>query len=38
MPISSRTLFHFVNTLEYLKKILNNDFYPRYCLEKIKTI
>ena len=37
MPISSRTLFHFVNTLEYLKKILNNDFHPRYCLEKIKT-
>jgi len=31
--ISSTTLFHFTRKLEYLKSILENGFYPRYCPE-----
>ena len=33
MPISSNTLFHFVQQPEHLKDILNKNFYPRYCKE-----
>lgn len=31
----SNTLFHFTPSLEFLKGILKNGFYPRYCLEDI---
>lgn len=33
MPVSSNTLFHFVNERRFLEDILNGNFYPRYCLE-----
>ena len=32
--LSSSTLFHFTNTAEKLLGILENEFYPRYCLEE----
>ena len=32
--LSSETLFHFTNSLEKLKGILRNEFYPHYSLEK----
>jgi len=31
--LSARTLFHFTTKLEYLIKILESNFRPRYCLE-----
>jgi hypothetical protein len=31
--ISSTTFFHFTSKLKYLKSILENGFYPRYCPE-----
>lgn len=34
MKLSSKSFFHFTNKLEYLKNILENGFYPRYCIEK----
>jgi hypothetical protein len=33
MSISSRTLFHFTPKIDYLKDILQNGFWPRYCRE-----
>jgi hypothetical protein len=33
MPISSRNFFHFTNCIEYLRDILENGFWPRYCKE-----
>lgn len=33
MKPKSDTLFHFTKSLEHLKSILANGFYPRYCLE-----
>lgn len=33
MEISSTTLFHFTRKYEYLKDILKNGFWPRYCIE-----
>ncbi len=34
MPVSSNTLFHFTKTLDNLFGILENDFIPKYSLEK----
>jgi len=31
----SQTLFHFTKNLEFLKDILKNGFWPRYCLEDL---
>jgi hypothetical protein len=31
----SHTLFHFTRSLEFLKDILKNGFWPRYCLEDV---
>jgi abortive phage resistance protein AbiGi (putative antitoxin) len=31
--ISANTLFHFTSSLENLASILQNDFYPKYCIE-----
>lgn len=33
MPVKSNTLFHFTTKLDYLIDILENGFWPRYCLE-----
>jgi hypothetical protein len=33
MNISAKTLFHFTPKIEYLMSILDNGFFPRYCLE-----
>lgn len=33
MNISSKTLFHFTTKFEYLKSILQDGFWPRYCRE-----
>jgi len=33
MTLSANTVFHFTNSLERLKGILTNGFYPNYCLE-----
>ncbi|WP_025822242.1 abortive infection system antitoxin AbiGi family protein [Shewanella marina] len=36
MQPKSHTLFHFTKNLEFLKDILRNGFWPRYCLEDVK--
>jgi hypothetical protein len=33
MPVSASTLFHFTDTFEKLRGILNSNFHPKYCLE-----
>ena len=33
MNLSSNSLFHFTSKFEYLKDILLNGFWPRYCIE-----
>jgi hypothetical protein len=33
MNLSANTLFHFTSKKEYLMNILDNGFFPRYCLE-----
>lgn len=35
MQPKSHTLFHFTKNLQFLKDILKNGFWPRYCLEDI---
>ena len=34
MAISSNTLFHFTNELKYLKQMIEEGLWPRYCIEK----
>lgn len=34
MAVSANALFHFTKDLETIKSILQNGFYPRYCMEK----
>lgn len=34
MVLSSSTLFHFTPKMEYLLSILQDGFWPRYCVEK----
>ena len=36
MQPKSHTLFHFTKNLEFLKDILLNGFWPRFCLEDVK--
>jgi hypothetical protein len=35
MGVSANTLFHFTENKEYLKGILANKFFPKYCLEDL---
>ncbi|WP_207710285.1 hypothetical protein [Clostridium sp. C2-6-12] len=34
--ISSNTLFHFTNEVDFLKNILKDNFYPRCCTEDLE--
>ncbi|GMM85162.1 abortive infection system antitoxin AbiGi family protein [Pseudoalteromonas sp. MTN2-4] len=38
MRSKSRNLFHFTPKLEFLESILENGFYPRFCLEDASTL
>ena len=34
MAVSANALFHFTDSIDILKSIVRNGFYPRYCMEK----
>lgn len=36
MVLSSNTLFHFTNNVDIVKKIIENNFYPRCCVEDLQ--